>query len=135
MLSETAKANRVLGALGQGAPISGTQNAPIHIDNDIIPPMDTEDERASRVAQLLSVRGQVNMKHQRTANIDMSNVLDRFAESSARIERMKMETVIQLLVGSKKLELEILQAMQASQEHIMALFANVIQSQRPRSNA
>jgi hypothetical protein len=114
MLSETTKANGVPGAIGQGAPISGTQNAPVHIDNDITPPTDTEDERASRATQLLSVRRQVNMKRQRTANTDMSNVLDRFAESSTRIERMKMETVIQLHAGNKKLELKILQATQAS---------------------
>jgi hypothetical protein len=62
MLSETAKANRVPGAIDQGTPVSGTQNAPVYIDNDITPPVDTEDERVSRAAQLLGIRGWVNMK-------------------------------------------------------------------------
>jgi hypothetical protein len=75
------------------------------------------------------------MKRQRTANSDMSSALDQFAESSVCIERMKMETAIQLHADNKKLELEILQATQASQERIVALFANVIRSQRPGSNA
>jgi hypothetical protein len=75
------------------------------------------------------------MKRQRTANSDMSSALDQFAESSVCIERMKMETAIQLHADNKKLELEILQATQASQERIAALFADVIRSQRPGSNA
>ena len=56
--------------------------------------------------------------------------LDRFAESSTRIEKMKMETAIQLARENKKFELDVLQATQASQERVATLFADVIYSQR-----
>ena len=72
MLSETEKTNGAPVAIDQGAPISVTQIGPVHIDNDITPPMDTEDEQASRAAQLLGIHGRVNMKRQRIVNFDMN---------------------------------------------------------------
>ena len=58
----------------------------------------------------------------------MARALDRFAESSAHIEKMKMETTIQLARDNKKFELDVLQATQASQECVAVLFADVIHS-------
>ena len=59
----------------------------------------------------------------------MASALDRFAESSTRIEKIKMEIAIQLARDNKKFELDVLQATQASQEHVATLFADVIHNQ------
>ena len=69
------------------------------------------------------------MKRQKL-NGNMASALDCFAELSAHIEKMKMETAIQLARENKKFELDVLQATQASQERVAALFAHVIYSQR-----
>ena len=60
----------------------------------------------------------------------MASALDRFAESSVCIEKMKMETAIQLTKENKKFELDVLQTTQAFQERVVAFFADVICSQR-----
>ena len=76
---------------------------------------------------LAGVRGAA-VKRQKL-NDNMASALDRFAELSARIEKMKMETAIQLARDNKKFELDVLQATQASQERVAALFVDVIRSQ------
>lgn len=43
---------------------------------------------------------------------------------------MNMEIIVQLNSNNKKFELDILHATQASQEHVAALFADVIRSRR-----
>ena len=89
--------------------------------------MDVHDA-AIRAGNLLGICGAV-VKRQKL-NGNMASALDRFVESSGRIEKMKMETAIQLARNNKKFELDVLQATQASQEHVAALFADVIHSQR-----
>ena len=119
MLSETAKANGISGGNDQRAPIIGTQ----------VPPKEEEvPDGAICAGNLLGVH-RVAVKRQKL-NGDMASALDRFAESSARTEKMKMETAIQLARENKKFELDVLQATQASQECVAALFADVIHSQR-----
>ena len=86
MLSETAKANGVLGGNDQGAPIIGTQ----------VPPKEVEDHDAAVCASNLPRVCGAAVKHQKL-NGDMAIALDRFVESSARIEKMKIETAIQLI--------------------------------------
>ena len=54
--------------------------------------------------------------------------------SSTCIEKMKIETAIQLARDNKKFELDVLQATQAFQEHVAALFADVIRSQHTRKD-
>jgi predicted transcriptional regulator len=119
MLSETAKANGVPGANDQGAPVIGTEAVPNEVEFN---------DAAIRAGNLPGVCGAVVKR--RKLNNDMASALDRFAESSARIEKMKMETAIQLARDNKKFELDVLQATQASQERVAALFADVIRSQR-----
>ena len=117
MLSETAKANGVPGGNDQEAPVIGTQ----------VPPKEVEvHDAAIRADNLLGVRGAA-VKRQKL-NGDMASALDRFAKLFACIEKMKMETAIQLVRENKKFELDVLQAIQASQEHVIALFADVIRS-------
>ena len=119
MLCETAKANGIPGGNDQGAPIIGIQ----------VPPKEVEVHDAAVCAgNLPGVRGAA-VKRQKL-NDDMSSALDRFAELSARIEKMKMETAIQLARDNKKFELDFLQTTQASQERVAALFADAIHSQR-----
>ena len=109
MLSEIAKANGVPGGNDHGAPVIGTQ----------VPPKEVEvHDAAIRASNLLGVHGAA-MKRQKLNN-DMASVLDRFVESSARIEKMKMETAIQLTRENKMFELDVLQATQASQECVAA---------------
>jgi hypothetical protein len=47
LLSETAETNEVLGTIDQGVLIIGTQDAPVHIDDDIIPSINTKKEWAN----------------------------------------------------------------------------------------
>jgi len=86
MLSETTKANGVLGANDQGAPVIGTKTTPedVVVNNTIV-----------RASNLPGVCRAV-VKH-RKLNGNMANALDRFVESSAHIEKMKMEARVQLV--------------------------------------
>ena len=119
MLNETAKANGVPGGNDQRTPIIGTQVLPKEVE---------AHDAAVCAGNLPGVRGAA-LKHQKL-NGNMATALDRFVESFARIQKMKMETAIQLARENKKFELDVLQATQASQEHVAALFADVIRSQR-----
>ena len=117
ILNETAKANGVPGGNDQGASIIGTQVPPKEVENH---------DAAVRASNLPRVCGAA-VKRQKL-NSNMATALDLFAESSTRIEKMKMETAIQLARENKKFELDVLQATQASQERVVALFADVIRS-------
>ena len=91
MLSETAKANGVPDGNDQGTPIIGTQ----------VPPKEVEvHDVAVHADNLPGVRGAA-VKRQKL-NGDMASALDRFVESSARFEKMKMETTIQFARDNKK---------------------------------
>ena len=117
MLSEIAKANGVLGANDQGAHVIGTE----------VPPKEVEVHNiAVRAGNLLGVCGAAVMLQK--LNGDMANALDRFTDSSTHIEKMKMENAIQLARDNKKFEVDVLQATQASQEQVAALFVDVIRS-------
>jgi hypothetical protein len=124
MLSETAKVNGVPGANDQGAPVAGTEGVPVDAGND--DGCGVAPAAAVRAANLPGIRG-APIKRRRIKG-DMACALDRFAESFACIERMKMETAIQLHTDNKKLEMDILQSQQATTKHVAALFVDVIRS-------
>ena len=116
-MSETAKVNGVLGGNDQRAPVIGTEVLPKEVE---------VHDAAICAGNLLGVRGAA-VKRQKI-NGDMASALDCFVESSTRIEKMKMETAIQLVRENKKFELNVLQATQASQERVATLFVDVIRS-------
>ena len=66
------------------------------------------------------------MKGRRLVN-DMAAALDRFFESTRRIEELKLEAVMKMHEDNRKLELEMFKLTQASQERMVGLFANVLQ--------
>jgi len=58
---------------------------------------------------------------------DMAAFLDRFCETTRRIEELKLEAAIKLHEDNKMLELEMFKLTQTSQEKMVNLFANVLQ--------
>ena len=123
MLSETTKANDVPGGNDQRALVIGIQ----------VPSKEVEVHDAAVCAGNLPRVCRAALKHQKL-NDDMASALDCFVESYACIEQMKMETAIQLVRENKKFKLDVLQATQASQERMAALFADVICSQHTRKD-
>ena len=69
------------------------------------------------------------MKRRRLAN-DMAAALDRFYESTRRIEELKLEAAMKMQEDNRKLELEMFKLTQASQERMAGLFANVLQGRK-----
>ena len=66
------------------------------------------------------------MKRRKMAS-DMAAFLDRFCETTRRIEELKLEAAIKLHEDNRKLDLEMFQLTQTSQERMVNLFANVFQ--------
>ena len=69
------------------------------------------------------------MKRRRLA-IDMAAALDRFYESTCRIEELKLEAAIKMHKDNRKLELEMFKLRQVLQERMAGLFANVLQGRK-----
>ena len=65
------------------------------------------------------------MKRRRLAN-DMAATLDRFYESTCRIEELKLEAAMKMHEDNKKLELEMFKLTQASQERMAGLYKCVL---------
>ena len=131
MLSEIAKANGIPGALDQGAPMLGTYAAPVEVEDDG-PDEDVPLAATISAANLSGIRP-ASTKRRRVSE-DMCSALDRFVGSQVCIEKMKMETAIQLQQGNKKIELEILHLQQASTERVVAIFADVIRVAMTRAS-
>ena len=60
----------------------------------------------------------------------MAAALDRFCESTRRIEVLKLEATMKMHEDNRKLELEMFKLTQASQERMAGLFANVHQGRK-----
>ena len=126
VLSGTAKAEGVPGGMDNGRPVGVDEQAPSQPEEDSqqVPEEEPESPR-SRASNLPGVRGQP-VKRRKIAS-DMAASLDRFCESTRRIEELKLETAIKLHEDNRKLELEMFKLTQASQERMATLFANVLQ--------
>jgi hypothetical protein len=122
MLSETTKTNSVFKANDHGVPVAGTEDAPMDVGDD--DGCGTTPAAAIHAADLPGIHGVLTKC--RKINGDIASRLDCFAESSTCIEWMKMETLIQLHVDNKKLEMDIFQSQQATIEGMATLFANMI---------
>ena len=126
VLSGRAKANGVPGGMNNGEEVGGEEQPPVQQEE--APEQAEEEEPESprtKAANLPSVRGQP-MKRRRIPN-DMAAALDRFYESTRRIEELKLEAAMKMQEDKRKLELEMFKLTQASQERMAGLFANVLQ--------
>jgi hypothetical protein len=159
ILSLTAKANGVLGAMDQGVsvPDTGTSTAPTEgceePDGDGEPSWVHSPQRTpqahsggdqqshgtiprTRAANLVGVSGKgTNSRPSKRAKVDrnLMNSLDRLADSTAEIERLRIEATLTMHKDNlierqenRKLELEMFKLQQASGERMAAMFAEVV---------
>jgi hypothetical protein len=126
VLSGTAKADGVPGGMDNGRPIGVDDQPQSQPEEEAqhVPKEDPESPR-TRASNLPGVRGQP-VKRRKLAS-DMEASLDRFCEFTRRNEELKLEVAIKLHEDYRKLELEMFNLTQASQERMTNLFANVLQ--------
>ena len=129
VLFGTAKADGVPGGMDYGEEVGGEEQPPVQQEKA---PKQVEEEEPksprTRAANLPGIRGQP-VKRRRLAN-DMAAALDRFCESTRRIEELKLEAAIKIQEDNRKLKLEMFKLTQASQEKMAGLFTNVLQGRK-----
>ena len=129
VLSGTTKVDGIPGGIDNGEEVDREEQPPVQQEE--APEQVEEEEPKShrtRAANLPGIRGQP-MKRRRLAN-DMAATLDRFCESTHRIEEWKLEAAMKMHEDNRKLELEMFTLTQASQERMASLFANVLQGRK-----
>ena len=160
ILSLTAKANGVPGAMDQGVPVSDTMTSTAPTDGCEEPDGDGEpswvrspqrtnpeahsggDQQShgttprTRAANLVSVSWKAtNSTPSKRARVDknLMDTLDRLADSTAEIERFRIEAALTMHKDNlierqenRKLELKMFRLQQASGERMAAMFAEVV---------
>ena len=126
VLSNTAKANGVPGSMDNDHNV-GVEDQPPSQHEEVTQEVLEEglESPRTRASNLPRVRGQP-VKRRKLAN-DMAAFLDRFCESTRRIEELKLEAAIKLHEDNRMLEFEMFKFIQASQKKMANLFANVLQ--------
>jgi hypothetical protein len=155
ILSLTAKANGVPGAMEQGVPVPGTGISTAATEGCEEPDGDGEpswvhspqvhsggDQQShittprTRAANLVGVSGKdTNSTPSKRAKVDwnLMNSLDRLTDSTAEIERLRIEAALTMHKDNlierqenRKLELEMFRLQQTSGERMAAMFAEVV---------
>ena len=106
VLCGTAKADGVSSGMDNGRPVGVDEQPPNQPEEETqhVPEEDQESPR-TRASSLPGVRGQP-VKRRKVAS-DMAASLDRFCESTRRIEELKLEAAMKLHEDNRKLELEM----------------------------
>jgi hypothetical protein len=127
VLSGTAKADGVPGGMDNGEHVGVEEQIPSQEEEATQEGREEEpDSPRTRASNLPGVRGQ-HVKRRRLAS-DMAASLDRFCESTRRIEELKLEAAVEMQKENRQLELEMFKLTQASQERMAGLFVNVLQN-------
>ena len=120
IFSGTAKADGVPGDMNNGRPVGVDEHPSSQLEEDLQQVSEEERESPrSRASNFPGVRGQP-VKRRKMAS-DMAASLDRFCESTRRIEELKLKTAIKLHEDNMKLELEMFKLTHASQEKMTTL--------------
>jgi hypothetical protein len=125
VLSGTAKADGVPSGMDNSRPIGVDDQPQSQPEEEAqhVPEEDPESPR-TRASNLPGVRGQPVKR--RKLGSDITASLDRFCESTRRIEELKLEAAIKLHEDNRKLKLEMFKLTQASHERMANFFTNVL---------
>ena len=160
ILSHTAKANEVSGAMDQGEFVRGTAAALVSLEDEVegdsepawtqspdptIPTfagygnVETRSTASisphTRAADLVGCRGQCTSSIAKRLRVDrdLMDTLNRMAESTATIEKMRIEAALAMhkenLLNrqeNRRIELEMFKMQQAWNEKLVSLFADVV---------
>ena len=161
ILSHTAKANGVSGGMDQGESVRGTATAPVNLEDEgdgeapctrspdhTVPAFTgsgTGETRSTastsprtRAANLVGCRGQGTSSTAKRARVDrdLMDTLNRMSESTATIEKMRIEAALSMHKDNlldrqenRRIELEMFKIQQAENEKLAALFADVVTRQ------
>ena len=120
VLCGTIKVDGVLGGIDNGEEVDGEEQPSVQHEETIQQVEEEELESLrTRAANLPGVKGQL-VKRRRLAN-DMVAMLDRFCETTCRIEELKLEAAMKIHEDNRKLELEMFKLTQTSQERMDGL--------------
>jgi hypothetical protein len=126
VLSGTSKADGVPGSIDNGRnvrvddqPLSQPEEESQQV------PKEEQESLRTRASILRGIREQP-VKRRKAAS-DMMTYLDRFCESTRRLEELKLKATIKLHKVERKLEIEMFKLTHALHERMTSFFANVLQ--------
>ena len=127
VLSDIAKADGVPGGMDNGEYVGVEEQVPSQEEEATQEGREEElDSPRTRATNLHGVRGQPVKRRRLTS--DMAASLDRFCESTCRIEELKLEAAIEMHKENRQLKLEMFKLTLASHERMAGLFASVLQN-------